>query len=354
MIHLRRSKPIPVQWEGDPCIFCKTNISSTKSYSKRTQSLISSQRLGSINITEVGYMTRNENAGISAHYNCLFFTPGDDMTQDFRRTPEESLEGFDIAAIRACVANHEKRKCAFCQKPGAVSTCANNKCKKTGWYHFPCGLKNGSVQDVQFKTFCFKCADKKKIDAKERGKRKSESKESKPETPSSASSSKGKRKRLPVVTFRRVSKDKVTGEPIWVATSDSDSSQTLSQSSQEEDDVVENTENTLDGAGEVFDNCLNVRLRPIDCLDFLEPGQPQLSQNFSIYMDNAEEDEETAENFERDESIDCDVIRSTDDLHTSIHLKEEFTGEIIDAVHDSDSGDASRENAEGKISLVCI
>ena len=119
-------------------------------------------------------MSRNEKAGISAHYNCLFFTPGDDMIQDPKREPEQSLEEFDIDAIRACVSNHKKRKCCFCHKPGAVSTCANKKCKKTGWYHFPCGLKNGSVQkDVD--TFCYKCADK--IDAKNRGKKKRDNEE---------------------------------------------------------------------------------------------------------------------------------------------------------------------------------
>jgi len=144
--HKRLSKPATAKWSGDPCIFCKTKISSTRSYSRRTHSLVSSQRQESININEVGYMTRNEKAGISAHYNCLFFTPGDDMIQDPKREPEQSLEEFDIGAIRACVSNHKKRKCCFCHKPGAVSTCANKKCKKTGWYHFPCGLKNGSVQ----------------------------------------------------------------------------------------------------------------------------------------------------------------------------------------------------------------
>ena len=323
-------------------------------------------------------MTRNEKARISAHYNCLFFTPGGDMIQDFQRTtPEESLEGFAISAIEACISNHEKIKCCFCQKPGAVSTCANKKCKKTGWYHFPCGLKNGSVQE-DVKTFCYKCANKKNIDAKDRGRRKSVSdhkalssppllayqeqpredlrkksglKETKPET-DATSNSKGKRKRAhppPLkTTLRRVSEDKVTGEPIWVATSDSDSSLSLSQSSQEDDDHVENTEDTLAGAGEVFDNWLNLRLRPIDCLDILEPGQPRESQDYSIYNDNAEDDEDAAvEDSRIEDSDDGSILQLTEDLSTSIDLKYEFPGETVDS--GTDSGHVSQAQDEGKI-----
>ena len=155
-------------------------MSSTKKYGRRTHTMISSQRNGNININEVGYMTRNRIAGISAHYNCLFFTPGKEMIQDFSRQPEQSLEGFDISAIKNCVEQHSKRKCCFCSKAGAVATCANLKCKKTGWYHFPCGLRNGSVQkEIQTKegstlvTYCFKCGSngKRKSDQKEKSKK---------------------------------------------------------------------------------------------------------------------------------------------------------------------------------------
>ena len=287
-------------------------------------------------------MTRNREAGISAHYNCLFFTPGDDMIQNIHNKPAESLEDFDINAIKSCVSKHEKRKCPFCKKPGAVSECANKKCLKTGWYHFPCGLKNGSVQE-NVKTFCFKCADKKKTDAKDRGKRKSVSKEPKQET--AASKRKKVPKPLPKLNFRRVSEDKVTGEQNWTVTSESDSSLPLSQSSQEDDDLVENTENTLAGAEAVFDNCLNFRLRPIDWVDIQEEGLPLASQlNYSIYIDNAEEDEDSGDSRLEDPDDDP-VIPPTEDLSTSIDLKDETPGEPVDS-GDSGVGHASQE---GKI-----
>ena len=301
--------------------------------------MVSSQRLKSINIHEVGYMARNEKESISAHHNCLFFTPGNDMIQDFQRNPEQSLEGFDISAIKACISNHQKRKCCFCHKPGAVSTCANMKCKKTGLYHFPCGLRNGSVQE-DVKTFCFKCADKKKTDAKVRGRRKSVSKE------------KAARKRASrvITTFRRVSKDKLTGEHIWAATSDSDSSQSFSQSSQGEDDLVDSieTENAGAEAGEIFDNWLNFRLRPIDWLEILEPGLPRASQeNYKIYIDNAEEDEDHPADLRLEEPDDGPVIQPTEDLSTSIDLKDEFPAETVESETGKDSGHASRD--EGNI-----
>ena len=104
----------------------------------------------------------------------------------------------------------------------------------------------------------------------------------------------------------------------------------------------------------MFDNRLNLRLRPIDWLDILEPGLPTSSQNYSIYTDNAEEDEDAAEDSEGEESNvnDGPVIRPTEDLSTSIDLKEEFPGEIVES--GTDSGPASQDSAEGNITRLSL
>ena len=163
----RLKTPASAKWSGEPCVFCQTNIVSTKSYSRRTHTLISSQRNDNINTDEVGYMTRNNIAGISAHYNCLLFTPGVDLIQDPVSQPENSLEDFQIDSIQRCVAKHSK-KCCFCHKAGATAVCGNKRCKRFGWYHFPCGLQNGAVQreietntGTAVLTYCFKCSGKR-------------------------------------------------------------------------------------------------------------------------------------------------------------------------------------------------
>ena len=142
----------------------------------------------------------------------------------------------------------------------------------------------------------------------------------------------------------------MTGEQIWAATSDSDSSQTFSQSSQGEDDFPDNTENTGAEAGEVFDNRLNFLLRPIDWLDILEPDLPRASQeNYSIYIDNAEEDEDASgEDSRLEDPDDGSVIQPTEDLSTSIDLKDEFSLGSVDS--GTDSGHASQD--EGNITGV--
>jgi len=66
----------------------------------------------------------------------------------------EHLNRFKISSIQQCVTKHRSRKCAFCNLKGACTECANPRCRgKLGWYHLPCGLRNGTVQ-VNDKSFC--------------------------------------------------------------------------------------------------------------------------------------------------------------------------------------------------------
>ena len=221
-------------------------------------------------------MTRNKIANIVAHYNCLFFTPGKDMIQDFSRKPENSLEGFDVSAIKKCVELHAKRKCSFCSRPGAVSTCANAKCKKTGWYHFPCGLRNGSVQK-QFRTFCYKCGSP--------GKKKTES------------------------------------QINVVKTEESDWTISISQNDEEMETV------------DRFDNNIDTLLNPLDCLDFLEDPKPEppapSSQEYLIYTDIAEEEEEEEE---EEEGHRARQTASEDDRPVDISMSEEKEPQNFEAM----------------------
>ena len=113
-------------------------------------------------------------------------------------------------------------------------------------------------------------------------------------------------------------------EDFWVTTSNADSSQPISQSSQEKDDNHNQSivENTVAGAEGVFDNCLDLELRPIDLLDILEPGL--YSQDIPIYIDNAEEDEEAVEDADLDEPYGGPDIQPPENLSSSIHLKDDL------------------------------
>jgi len=95
---------------------------------------------------------------VTAHYYCLFYAADKDMIQSpLGDNIDTQLEGFPIEAVLNQEEKSQTDNCVFCNKPGASSQCANLKCIKTGWYHFPCGLKNGCVQK-KGKTWCGRCS----------------------------------------------------------------------------------------------------------------------------------------------------------------------------------------------------
>ena len=75
----------------------------------------------------------------------------------------ESMNNYKTSSIMRTLEDHKKIKCYFCKEKGACSTCANLRCTgPRGWYHFPCGLQNQTVQ-INNKTFCSKKHSEKEI-----------------------------------------------------------------------------------------------------------------------------------------------------------------------------------------------
>ena len=81
-------------------------------------------------------------------------------------------------------------------------------------------------------------------------------------------------------------------------------------------------------------------------------GSSSLVSFVQEVINNAEEEEDAGEDSEREESNDGFVIPLTDDLSTSIELKEEFLGET--AGSGTDSGHACQDGAAGNITRFCF
>ena len=95
---------------------------------------------------------------LAAHQSCLYYAAAEGMIQpEELPPPEKQLEGFPLEEIKLAVWESEKVKCKLCEGPGAASVCANLKCLESGWYHYPCGLGNGSVQGGG-NTWCGHCS----------------------------------------------------------------------------------------------------------------------------------------------------------------------------------------------------
>ena len=104
----------------------------------------------------LGPMYADRDSAVAAHNECLWYAAGQDLIQyeDEDLEGEENLNRFKISAIQKCINEHKPRKCYFCNMKGACCECASPRCRgKKGWYHLPCGLRNGTVQ-LNGKTFC--------------------------------------------------------------------------------------------------------------------------------------------------------------------------------------------------------
>ena len=104
----------------------------------------------------LGQMYVDRDSATAAHNACMWYAAGQDMIQyeDKDLEGEDHLNRFKISAIQQCVKKHKSRKCAFCNIKGACTECANPRCRgRKGWYHLPCGYKNGTVQ-MNDKSFC--------------------------------------------------------------------------------------------------------------------------------------------------------------------------------------------------------
>jgi len=106
---------------------------------------------------KLNYMSTNMAKGITAHLSCLLYSSAPGMMQDFVKmasAPEHFIDGFPIEEVKVQLNAAEKTKCSYCGKRGAASQCSKKSCTQTGWYHFPCGLRNGSWQDGKGRTYC--------------------------------------------------------------------------------------------------------------------------------------------------------------------------------------------------------
>ena len=97
----------------------------------------------------LGQMYVDRDSATAAHNECMWYAAGQDMIQfeDEELEVDDHINRFKISSIQQCIDKHRNRKCAFCNVKGACTECANPRCRgKKGWYHLPCGFKNGTVQ----------------------------------------------------------------------------------------------------------------------------------------------------------------------------------------------------------------
>jgi len=165
----RRKRPARTSWSVRCCLCGKNDVHPSRLNIKRQSfylrdSLPSATNPGSKKLGRMSTMVWNSET-VTAHFYCLFFASSDGMIQTSQES-EIELEGFPVEEILDQAKKCKKDVCVFCGKPGAASQCANLKCVNrrrdklasgAGWYHFPCGLANGSIQE-DGKTWCGRCS----------------------------------------------------------------------------------------------------------------------------------------------------------------------------------------------------
>merc|ERR1712012_410286 len=166
----RRSRPAKNAWTAQCCLCGRNDAHPSRLNIKRKSYYLrdnitsepnpESQKLGWMSTVEWNSET------VTAHYYCLYFASSKGMVQSKVHNRETQLHGFSAEDILEQVKKSKKDKCVFCRKPGAASQCANLRCVNrkrdssssgAGWYHFPCGLARGTVQQ-DGKTWCARCS----------------------------------------------------------------------------------------------------------------------------------------------------------------------------------------------------
>ncbi|XP_043266566.1 uncharacterized protein [Venturia canescens] len=123
----RKSSGLPPPKDGKTCCFC-----------------------GLADVNELDYGKIHEYSGIITHYYCLLFSSN--MQQ--QGSDDEGILGFLPDDIHKEIKRGKRLVCSYCKKNGATLGCCNTKCKKI--FHFPCGLKNGSLHQFfgEFRSYC--------------------------------------------------------------------------------------------------------------------------------------------------------------------------------------------------------
>ncbi|XP_071568087.1 uncharacterized protein [Temnothorax nylanderi] len=109
---------------------------------------------------ELEYGKIYEHDGIVTHYYCLLLS----SNMEQKGNDDEGILGFLAEDIQKELRRGKRLACSYCKKIGATLGCCNVKCKRI--FHFPCGLKAGSLHQFfgEFRSYCVNHRPKQKID----------------------------------------------------------------------------------------------------------------------------------------------------------------------------------------------
>ncbi|XP_014478792.1 PREDICTED: uncharacterized protein LOC106746574 isoform X2 [Dinoponera quadriceps] len=137
---------------------------SKRNSSSSTTSITSSTKVccfcNSSEDNELEYGKFYEQDGIVTHYYCLLLS----SNMEQKGNDDEGILGFLAQDIHKELRRGKKLVCSYCKKIGATLGCCNVKCKRI--FHYPCGLKAGSLHQFfgEFKSFCVNHRPRQKID----------------------------------------------------------------------------------------------------------------------------------------------------------------------------------------------
>ncbi|XP_025268901.1 uncharacterized protein LOC112639372 isoform X2 [Camponotus floridanus] len=109
---------------------------------------------------ELKYGKFYEYNGIVTHYYCLLLS----SNMEQKGNDDEGILGFLIEDIQKELRRGKRLTCSYCKKIGATLGCCNVRCRRT--FHFPCGLKDGSLYQYfgEFRSYCINHRPKQQID----------------------------------------------------------------------------------------------------------------------------------------------------------------------------------------------
>ncbi|XP_072748731.1 uncharacterized protein [Anoplolepis gracilipes] len=109
---------------------------------------------------EVEYGKFYEYNGIVTHYYCLLLS----SNMEQKGNDDEGILGFLTEDIQKELRRGKRLACSYCKKIGATLGCCNVKCKRI--FHFPCGLKAGSLHQYfgEFRSYCVNHRPKQQLD----------------------------------------------------------------------------------------------------------------------------------------------------------------------------------------------
>ncbi|KAL6255966.1 hypothetical protein P5V15_013203 [Pogonomyrmex californicus] len=111
---------------------------------------------------ELEYGKIYEHNGVVTHYYCLLLS----SNMEQKGKDDEGILGFLTEDIQKELRRGKRLVCSYCKKIGATLGCCNVRCKRI--FHFPCGLKAGSLHQFfgEFRSYCINHRPKQKIDDK--------------------------------------------------------------------------------------------------------------------------------------------------------------------------------------------